>query len=77
MRDKTTMNGEGMTWEEWACAATIPYRGIYTGHTHIAIHFPAALFRKERRAWRAGEDPTEWRKALDDQRHAKYVAAHG
>lgn len=63
------MNKEGLTWEEWAYAAAIP-EPIYqqgVGFEGGVVRFSHALrgyrnrFRKERKAWRNGEDPTEWK----------------
>jgi len=65
------MNKEGLTWSEWAYAAAIeepPTRGIGLGantniihRTHHGMRGYARHFRNERKAWRNGEDPTEWR----------------
>lgn len=61
------VNPEGLTWPEWAYAAGIaePTRmkcASYFVHGHSHDHPGyAQYFRKERRAWRHGEDPTEWR----------------
>lgn len=41
------MNNEGLTWEEWLAATGDAYRGISP--------------IKMKRAWRRGEDPTEYR----------------
>jgi hypothetical protein len=61
------INKEGMTWEEWAYAAAIP-EPTHTMPNTSWIHWRghdspgySRHFRKERRAWRLGEDPTEWR----------------
>lgn len=57
-RNPGELNKEGLTWEEWATAAFLPWPGGDWLYGH-----PAHLFRKERRAWRAGEDPCDWRAA--------------
>lgn len=47
-------NKEGLTWDEWARAAFLKPVGSYGT-------FDPSSFRPERKAWRDGEDPTEWR----------------
>lgn len=57
-------NREGMTWSEWAYAATIPeWIGPFSSDHAATGH--SEFLRKERKAWRNGEDPTEWRAALE------------
>lgn len=60
-------NREGLTWAEWAYAAGVP-EPVYqlgVGFDNDVVRFSpntkgySAHFRKERKAWRAGEDPTE------------------
>lgn len=61
-RDRDRMNVEGMTWSEWAYAAAIPesfYRFAPVRQDHDEVPDPSRRFRKERKAWRAGEDPAE------------------
>jgi len=69
MMDKT--NREGLTWPEWAYAAAIPEPTNATPNMCFFVHGRehgtpgyARAFRRERRAWRLGEDPTEWRAGL-------------
>lgn len=62
-------NHEGLTWPEWAYAAGIQepkYRhAVKSGGAPVWVSHElpgyAYLFVNERRAWRNGEDPTEWR----------------
>lgn len=54
---ETYRNREGLTWVEWARAATVP---IADGGT-----------LEHRDAWKAGEDPTEWRAHLENERPKK------
>lgn len=70
--DNDPKNVEGMTWPEWAYAAGVrePHiRGIglsVDGLFHGASHHWRGYrdrFPKERKAWKAGEDPSEWRAA--------------
>lgn len=53
-----TPNAEGLTWTEWAAAAGLPFSDLRYELYHPVL--PA--WRAERRAWRNGEDPTDWRK---------------
>ena len=58
------VNAEGLTWSEWAYAAGVRepvMHGVWDAYTSHWVPGYAYLFRKERRAWRKGEDPTEWR----------------
>jgi len=67
-------NVEGLTWEEWAYAAgvepTTPGYVFAYGYS-----YPYDPQRELRRAWKAGEDPTDWRKHHADLAHAKYREA--
>jgi len=47
------INYEGLTWEEWAYAAAIP--------PEFGLAPSVAQLYEWRNAWKAGEDPTEWR----------------
>lgn len=95
---KTSTNREGLTFEEWVCAAGVaafsgdtvrPYSSSYSTYKYTGFRRPAHLPpvvllctstsrlpahlckrvshttvfypRAIRKAWRAGEDPTEWR----------------
>lgn len=50
-------NREGLTFEEWVCAAGVAaWRYSYTVDNKSGYYSP-----KVRAAWKAGEDPTEWR----------------
>lgn len=61
-------NCEGLTWDEWAYAAAIPEptwdmrctARFSNGYDHWQAGY-SQHFRKEREAWRGGEDPTDWR----------------
>jgi hypothetical protein len=59
----TLLNREGMTWNEWAAAAALPMHRVYDREFSIGEGWPPRFYRKQRKAWRAGEDPTEWRAA--------------
>lgn len=48
------MNSEGLTWDEWARAA-----GLERPPLETTLPFP------EYEAWKRGEDPTEYRAALE------------
>lgn len=61
-------NHEGLTWPEWAYAAGVLEPRMLGHHaTHEAAGY-AHLYVNERRAWRNGEDPTEWRADEDKNR---------
>jgi hypothetical protein len=51
-----------MTWNEWAAAAALPMLRV-DGHEGRGEWWPPHAYRKQRKAWRTGEDPTEWRAA--------------
>jgi hypothetical protein len=63
------VNSEGLTWPEWAYAAAVP-EPVYgwvplegqDPRCDHGVRGKARFFRKERAAWRRGEDPSEWRK---------------
>lgn len=55
-QNEIARNAEGLTWEEWARAATLPAQD--------GAAFPAARFATPHRAWQSGEDPSEWRAEL-------------
>jgi len=46
-------NVEGLTWEEWACAAST--------HVEFAMYHTVHDLYRWRARWAAGEDPSEWR----------------
>lgn len=52
------MNQEGLTFEEWHNAAL-------SGNARRAAHYPQFAKKHLRRAWENGEDPTEWRAAIE------------
>lgn len=58
------VNNECLTFEEWACAAGVAKFG---GDRFIPLslnhryNYPANI----RKAWANGEDPTEWKAALE------------
>lgn len=54
------VNAEGVTWLEWRQAV-----GVY-----------APVGSKLHRAWLAGEDPTEWRKHVDNLQHKVFACIH-
>ena len=55
-------NREGLTWDEWAAAAALPTERIYRKNLFFDRDgYPPRKYPKQRRAWREGEDPTEWR----------------
>lgn len=82
-----TINQEGMTFEEWVCAAGVavfdqefvkPYTssyqyavehspehykrgGCFTDRRAVKRHTTRWYLERVRAAWKAGEDPTEWR----------------
>lgn len=59
-------NGEGLTFQEWLSAAD-PAEGEYLMYApkmeYLRRQYPAYV-----KAWLAGEDPTEWRAHLENQR---------
>lgn len=72
-RGNFAQNENGLTYLKWLCAAgAISTAGVrisswldkqtLTDSSHLRINFSRAL----RRAWRAGEDPTEYRNTFDD-----------
>jgi len=56
MRD--ALNREGLTFEEWVCAAG---RAVIDQDRVLAYAEAGRCLLGERRAWRQGEDPTEYR----------------
>ncbi len=56
------LNCEGMTWAEWAYAASV-VGNDYPDHDTLDLE-RVSKNRSLRKAWRAGEDPTEWRAVL-------------
>lgn len=61
-RDPGDVNVCGLTWNRWAYAAGL--KPAHSGDTGLLDPvFPPARFRKQRKAWAAGEDPTEYRAA--------------
>lgn len=55
-------NKEGMTWLEWARAAT-----VYDDNVLSRIGDPNKIIdelKKAMLAWKNGEDPTDWRKHM-------------
>lgn len=66
-------NVEGLTWSEWAYAAGVeepPLRHVGSGTASHDARGYAWLYPTERRAWRAGEDPTDWRAERQKERRA-------
>jgi len=58
-------NKEGLTWLEWARAAT-----VYDDNVMSRFGDPNTIyieFDKAMTAWRNGEDPTEWRKHMEER----------
>ena len=53
MYDQEATNVEGLTWEEWSYAAGLSPDFVLAPSTEVLY--------ERRNAWRAGEDPTEWR----------------
>lgn len=51
------VNREGLTWAEWLAAATVSWRGRQDYGPHVD---EAVYWKVLKRAWEAGEDPTEW-----------------
>ena len=70
------LNAEGLTWEEWAYAAGAPPK-TQGSVTIGGVVYPVDYDARRRRAWADGEDPTEWRKALEDAEWKAYVEKYG
>ena len=58
-RRERDINHEGLTFDEWALAAG--YREYERNPAAWYDPFPTESWRKERRQWADGEDPTEYR----------------
>ncbi len=54
-----TTNREGLTWSEW-------FRATYC-HTRVE-RMDRSELRKLHAAWKAGEDPSEWRAHFEHER---------
>jgi hypothetical protein len=55
---RSTLNPEGLTFEEWVCAAG---QAVIDQDRVLSYAEAGRCLRGERRAWRQGEDPTEYR----------------
>jgi hypothetical protein len=56
-RNRTATNPQGLTFEEWACAAGVALFDRYGFRPEARLYA-----RRHRAAWRNGEDPTEYRR---------------
>lgn len=65
MTAKAIVNKEGLTFVEWLGAADpLAYNLSLKGHSQPGVSYKQAKKRgleKHFIAWKAGEDPTEWR----------------
>ncbi len=55
MTKRMETNQEGLTWKEWfyaSCANNMKFKSMFEQHEHIQELY---------KAWRNGEDPTEYR----------------